>query len=79
MSTGFNWYHRSDKGREDHVISLCEGHAYLTGKGDWKPGSGDMPDLPPANRCPVCSGFAPTPRMRNAPLKPKATHVEGGK
>ena len=69
MSAKFSWFHRRDKGREDHVISLCEGHAYLTEKGGWKPGPGDMPDLPPATGCPVCKGFPPTPRMKNAPLR----------
>jgi hypothetical protein len=69
---GFGWYHRTDWPREDHVISLCTGHKYLTEKGSWKPGSGDMHGLPPASRCCVCNGLAPTPRMRNAPLKPNA-------
>jgi hypothetical protein len=66
----FAWFHRSDKGREDHVISLCAGHAYLTQKGRWKPGAGDMAPLPDAKGCCVCMGTVTVPRMCNAPLKP---------
>lgn len=74
MNAKFHWFHRRDKGREDHVISLCDGHAYLTEKGGWKPGYGNDPvfaNLPPASGCCICDRpmFPPTPRMKNAPLR----------
>ncbi len=68
--SAFSWFYRPDRGREDHVISLCSGHAYLTKKGGWKPGQGDLAPLPAAKGCCVCNGSAPTPRMKDAPLKP---------
>jgi len=77
VAGGFGWYHRKDLGRPDHVISLCAGHAWLTEKGRWQSGPGDMPELPAASGCCVCRGFPPTPRMRNAPLKPNNPDVAG--
>jgi hypothetical protein len=67
----FQWFHRPQKGREDHVISLCAGHAYLAKSGGWKPGAGDLAPMPAPEGCPICRGWAPTRRMKNAPLKLK--------
>jgi DNA-binding XRE family transcriptional regulator len=68
MNNNFGWYHRSDKRGPDHVISLCAGHKYLTELGGWQVGTGDMPDLPPADRCCVCMGTADISEIGAKPI-----------
>ncbi|MFZ4765829.1 MAG: hypothetical protein ACOYMN_12835 [Roseimicrobium sp.] len=65
----FGWFYCRSKYEPDHIIALCAGHSYLAGSG-WKSGSGDMPDLPPADKCCVCMGTATIRQMISAPLKP---------
>lgn len=73
----FGWFHRRDPGHDDHVIALCDGHKYLTARGGWKSGAGDLAPLDAPHGCCVCMGTVTLKRMKGAPLLPNAEMSHG--